>query len=194
MVDVASQHAEGHGNKAPLLENSSINKSEPPDPSSDKSTCASYAAVEGAKTQDYPYPQPIPEGKSSTLPACTGQICWTEHICCPDSSRIRRGDCQSGSFAMLQKLKTQTRSNLCVSAEMLHGWWRVSDVENLHSLIKTLHSRGVREKALQKQIQKHMEHVSQLGENCKDGGFHTLFYLSVRSGTSEMSLKNFKKL
>ncbi|XP_030614359.1 bromodomain adjacent to zinc finger domain protein 2B isoform X2 [Archocentrus centrarchus] len=113
MVDLASQHAEGHGNKAPILENNSVNKSETPETPSDKSTCASYAAMEGAKTQDYPYPQPIPE-------------------------------------------------------EMLHGWWRVSDMETLHSLIKTLHGRGIREKALQKQIQKHMEHMTQLCESSKD--------------------------
>uniref|UniRef100_A0A669BL35 Bromodomain adjacent to zinc finger domain 2B n=1 Tax=Oreochromis niloticus TaxID=8128 RepID=A0A669BL35_ORENI len=113
MVDLASQHAEGHGNEASFLENNSINKSETSESPSDKSTCASYAAIEGAKTQDYPYPRPIPE-------------------------------------------------------EMLRGWWRVSDMENLHSLVKTLHCRGIREKALQKQIQKHMEHMTKLCENSKD--------------------------
>nr|XP_014264504.2 bromodomain adjacent to zinc finger domain protein 2B isoform X3 [Maylandia zebra] len=113
MVDLASQHAEGHGNEASFLENNSINKCETSESPSDKSTCASYAAIEGAKTQDYPYPRPIPE-------------------------------------------------------EMLHGWWSVSDMENLHSLVKTLHCRGIREKALQKQIQKHMEHMTKLCENSKD--------------------------
>uniref|UniRef100_A0A3P8PR94 Bromodomain adjacent to zinc finger domain 2B n=1 Tax=Astatotilapia calliptera TaxID=8154 RepID=A0A3P8PR94_ASTCA len=113
MVDLASQHAEGHGNEASFLENNSINKCETSESPSDKSTCASYAAIEGAKTQDYPYPRPIPE-------------------------------------------------------EMLHGWWSVSDMENLHSLVKTLHCRGIREKALQKQIQKNMEHMTKLCENSKD--------------------------
>ena len=60
---------------------------------------------------------------------------------------------------------------MCVLAEMLHGWWRVSDIENLHTLVKTLNSRGIREKALQKQFQKHLEHVTQLCANSKDGVF-----------------------
>lgn len=113
MVDLASQHAEGHGNEASFLENNSINKSETSESPSDKSTCASYAAIEGAKTQDYPYPRPIPEGKNGTLPVCTNQICWTEHIYCPDSNRICRGDCQSNK-QMLLKLKSTVTSPICV--------------------------------------------------------------------------------
>lgn len=58
---------------------------------------------------------------------------------------------------------------MCVLAEMLHGWWRVSDLEELQRLVKALHSRGIREKALQKQIQKHMEYTTQLCANSKDG-------------------------
>ncbi|XP_041858352.1 bromodomain adjacent to zinc finger domain protein 2B isoform X2 [Melanotaenia boesemani] len=113
-TSLPSQHAEGNGNKVHCLaDTNSVNKSETPEPQSDKSSCASFPAVESAKTQDYPCPQPIPE-------------------------------------------------------EMLHGWWRVSDMENLHSLVKTLHSRGIRERALQKQIQKHLEHATQLCANSKD--------------------------
>uniref|UniRef100_A0A3Q1BKR6 Bromodomain adjacent to zinc finger domain 2B n=1 Tax=Amphiprion ocellaris TaxID=80972 RepID=A0A3Q1BKR6_AMPOC len=114
LLDLATQHAEGKANKVLCLaSNNSINQSETPEPLSDKISCVSFPAVEVAKTQDYPCPQPIPE-------------------------------------------------------EMLHGWWRVSDLENLHSLVKTLHSRGIREKVLQKQIQKHMEHMSSLCGSSKD--------------------------
>ncbi|XP_031714189.1 bromodomain adjacent to zinc finger domain protein 2B-like isoform X2 [Anarrhichthys ocellatus] len=114
MLDLASQHAEGNGKKVFFLANhNSDNKSETPERQSDKPECASFPAVEVAKTQDYPSPQPIPE-------------------------------------------------------EMLCGWWRVADMEGLHSLVKALHSRGIREKALQKQIQKHMEYTNQLCANSKD--------------------------
>ncbi|XP_074550608.1 bromodomain adjacent to zinc finger domain protein 2B-like isoform X2 [Halichoeres trimaculatus] len=111
MLDVSSQHAEGNVNRVFFLENN--NKSQTQEPSSDKPACGSRPAVEGAKTQDYPSPQPIHE-------------------------------------------------------EMLRGWWRVSDMDKLHSLIKALHSRGIREKALQKQIQKHMEYLTQLCASSKD--------------------------
>uniref|UniRef100_A0A8C9ZYP5 Bromodomain adjacent to zinc finger domain 2B n=1 Tax=Sander lucioperca TaxID=283035 RepID=A0A8C9ZYP5_SANLU len=114
MLDLASQHAEGNDNMVFFpANNNSVNKSETPEPLIDKPDCASFPAVEVAKTQDYPSPQPIPE-------------------------------------------------------EMLCGWWRVADMEELHSLVKALHSRGIREKALQKQIQKHMEYTTQLCANSKD--------------------------
>ncbi|XP_053278064.1 bromodomain adjacent to zinc finger domain protein 2B-like [Pleuronectes platessa] len=52
-----------------------------------------------------------------------------------------------------------------IPKEMLHGWWRVSDVQELHSLVEALHSRGIREKVLQKQLQEHMEYLTQLYAN-----------------------------
>ncbi|CAJ1079290.1 bromodomain adjacent to zinc finger domain protein 2B isoform X1 [Xyrichtys novacula] len=110
MLVLSSQHAEGNVNRIFFPEN---NKSQTPEPSSDKPACGPLPAVDGVKTQDYPYPQPIPE-------------------------------------------------------EMLCGWWRVSDMEDLHSLVKALHSRGIREKALQKQLQKHMEYMTQLCTSTKD--------------------------
>ncbi|XP_033965632.1 bromodomain adjacent to zinc finger domain protein 2B isoform X1 [Pseudochaenichthys georgianus] len=114
LLDLSSQHAEGNGNRVFSLANtSSVNKSETPEPLSDRPECASSPAEEVAKTQDYPRPQPVPE-------------------------------------------------------EMLCGWWRVADMEELQSLVKALHSRGIREKALQKQIQKHIEYRTQLCANSKD--------------------------
>ncbi|KAI9530420.1 hypothetical protein NQZ68_004438, partial [Dissostichus eleginoides] len=114
LLDLSSQQAEGNGNRVFSLANtSSVNKSETPEPLSDRPECASSPAEEVAKTQDYPRPQPVPE-------------------------------------------------------EMLCGWWRVADMEELQSLVKALHSRGIREKALQKQIQKHIEYRTQLCANSKD--------------------------
>ncbi|XP_028835607.1 bromodomain adjacent to zinc finger domain protein 2B isoform X2 [Denticeps clupeoides] len=45
--------------------------------------------------------------------------------------------------------------------DMLLGWWKVTDMEELRCLVKSLHSRGIREKSLQKQIQKYMELIAQ---------------------------------
>lgn len=39
----------------------------------------------------------------------------------------------------------------------------------LQHLVRALHSRGIREKVLQKQIQKHMEYMIQLCADSKDG-------------------------
>nr|XP_046259422.1 bromodomain adjacent to zinc finger domain protein 2B-like isoform X2 [Scatophagus argus] len=114
VLDLASQHAKGNGDRVfSLTNNNSVNKSETQEPLNDKPACVSFPAVEVAKTQDYPSPQPIPK-------------------------------------------------------EMLCGWWTVSDMEELRRLVKALHSRGVREKVLQKQIQKHMEFMTQLCANSRD--------------------------
>lgn len=89
VLDLASQHAEGNGNKVFFLaNNNSVNKSETPEPLSDKPACASFPAVEVAKTQDYPSPQPIPEGKNGSLPARTSEICQTKDTHFPDSTGI----------------------------------------------------------------------------------------------------------
>ncbi|KAG7222330.1 hypothetical protein INR49_026756 [Caranx melampygus] len=49
-----------------------------------------------------------------------------------------------------------------IPEEMLTGWWRVSDIEELRALVNALHSRGVREKGLQRQMQKYMEIIPQV--------------------------------
>ncbi|KAJ7983347.1 hypothetical protein DPEC_G00380070 [Dallia pectoralis] len=50
---------------------------------------------------------------------------------------------------------------LPIPQDMLAGWWRVSGVEELRSLVKAFHSRGIRERNLLKQIQKHMDYMAQ---------------------------------
>ncbi|XP_065416706.1 bromodomain adjacent to zinc finger domain protein 2B isoform X17 [Chrysemys picta bellii] len=47
-----------------------------------------------------------------------------------------------------------------IPEEMQFGWWRIIDPEDLKALLKVLHLRGIREKALQKQIQKHMDYIT----------------------------------
>uniref|UniRef100_A0A8B9PXS6 Bromodomain adjacent to zinc finger domain protein 2B n=1 Tax=Apteryx owenii TaxID=8824 RepID=A0A8B9PXS6_APTOW len=47
-----------------------------------------------------------------------------------------------------------------IPEEMQYGWWRITDPEDLKSLLKVLHLRGIREKTLQKQIQKHMDYIT----------------------------------
>uniref|UniRef100_A0A8C1X455 Bromodomain adjacent to zinc finger domain, 2Ba n=1 Tax=Cyprinus carpio TaxID=7962 RepID=A0A8C1X455_CYPCA len=47
------------------------------------------------------------------------------------------------------------------SEYMLLGWWKVTDMEELKALVNALHSRGIRERALQKQLQKSMDLIAQ---------------------------------
>ncbi|XP_051786531.1 bromodomain adjacent to zinc finger domain protein 2B isoform X4 [Erpetoichthys calabaricus] len=55
-----------------------------------------------------------------------------------------------------------------IPEEMQTGWWRITDSEELKALVKGLHFRGIREKALQKQIQKHMDYICQACAKNKD--------------------------
>nr|XP_058156797.1 bromodomain adjacent to zinc finger domain protein 2B isoform X7 [Dasypus novemcinctus] len=55
-----------------------------------------------------------------------------------------------------------------IPEEMQFGWWRIIDPEDLKALLKVLHLRGIREKALQKQIQKHLDYITQACVKNKD--------------------------
>lgn len=52
---------------------------------------------------------------------------------------------------------------------MLLGWWKVTDMEELKALVNALHSRGIRERALQKQLQKSMELIAQTCNKNREG-------------------------
>ncbi|KAK2853858.1 hypothetical protein Q5P01_006519 [Channa striata] len=55
-----------------------------------------------------------------------------------------------------------------IPEDMLTGWWRVSDIEELRALADALHSRGIREKGLQRQMQKYTEIIPQVCTKHKD--------------------------
>ncbi|KAM8934507.1 bromodomain adjacent to zinc finger domain protein 2B isoform 3-T3 [Pelodytes ibericus] len=55
-----------------------------------------------------------------------------------------------------------------IPEEMQFGWWKITDLEDLKSLLKVLHLRGIREKSLQKQIQKHLDYITQTCLKNKD--------------------------
>ncbi|XP_029313194.1 bromodomain adjacent to zinc finger domain protein 2B isoform X4 [Cottoperca gobio] len=55
-----------------------------------------------------------------------------------------------------------------IPEEMLTGWWRVSDIDQLRALVSALHSRGMREKGLHRQIQKYTEIIPQVCTKHKD--------------------------
>lgn len=55
-----------------------------------------------------------------------------------------------------------------IPEELLIGWWRVSDIEELRALVGALHSRGIREKGLQRQMQKYMEIIPQVCTKHRD--------------------------
>ncbi|XP_061891132.1 bromodomain adjacent to zinc finger domain protein 2B isoform X16 [Entelurus aequoreus] len=55
-----------------------------------------------------------------------------------------------------------------IPEDLLTGWWRVSDMEELKALVAALHSRGVREKSLQRQMQKYLEIIPQVCTKHRD--------------------------
>lgn len=59
-----------------------------------------------------------------------------------------------------------------IPEEMQFGWWRITDPEDLKFLLKVLNLRGIREKSLQKQIQKHLDYITQACLRNKDRQDH----------------------
>uniref|UniRef100_A0A672NFJ3 Bromodomain adjacent to zinc finger domain protein 2B-like n=1 Tax=Sinocyclocheilus grahami TaxID=75366 RepID=A0A672NFJ3_SINGR len=58
---------------------------------------------------------------------------------------------------------------LPIPENMLLGWWKVTDMEKLKALVNALHSRGIRERALQKQLQKSMDLIAQTCNKNREG-------------------------
>lgn len=75
-----------------------------------------------------------------------------------------------------------------IPEELLTGWWRVSDMEELKALVGALHTRGIREKGLQRQIQKYMEIIPQVCTKHKDVAMIELHELE-ESQVSEESVR-----
>ncbi|CAH1773357.1 unnamed protein product [Owenia fusiformis] len=58
------------------------------------------------------------------------------------------------SISVLQHEKPQT-----IPIEHQHGWWRIADPNQLKAVQRCIHPRGIREKILQKNIQKYQEYA-----------------------------------
>jgi hypothetical protein len=43
--------------------------------------------------------------------------------------------------------------------ELRRGWWRITDEDQLRTILENLHSRGVRERELKRILSKYIEHT-----------------------------------
>lgn len=48
--------------------------------------------------------------------------------------------------------------HICVT-ELRRGWWRITDEDQLRTILENLHSRGVRERELRRILSKYIEHT-----------------------------------
>ncbi|XP_072197863.1 bromodomain adjacent to zinc finger domain protein 2B isoform X1 [Excalfactoria chinensis] len=86
-----------------------------------------------------------------------------------ESPALQTEKVASTTCAAVEVAKPADHSNpKPIPEEMQYGWWRITDPEDLKSLHKVLHLRGIREKALQKQIQKHMDYITMACVKNKD--------------------------
>ncbi|XP_076309038.1 bromodomain adjacent to zinc finger domain protein 2B-like isoform X1 [Tachypleus tridentatus] len=61
--------------------------------------------------------------------------------------------------SLLSEKLNQYATPRAIPKEYQKGWWTINDVEQLKSFLNSLHPRGVRERHLQKQLQKHFNYV-----------------------------------
>lgn len=151
---------EGNSNSF-LTSSVPTSKSESPALQTEKTASATCAAVEVAKPVDHPNPKPIPEGKN-------GQSGGTVWIISSAAMLLQFIFSNFSNLIVIVK-KNLLSLYVCLALEMQYGWWRITDPEDLKSLHKVLHLRGIREKALQKQIQKHMDYITLACIKNKDG-------------------------
>ncbi|XP_048580130.1 bromodomain adjacent to zinc finger domain protein 2B isoform X2 [Nematostella vectensis] len=85
---------------------------------------------------------------------------------CTSASSTSHVSTMSLSFEELKKsvLESLRQEPAPIPPEVQHGWWRLTEPSNIKELVKACHSRGIREKMLQKNFQKYSEYIS---SSCK---------------------------
>uniref|UniRef100_A0A8C6JKX1 Bromodomain adjacent to zinc finger domain protein 2B n=1 Tax=Melopsittacus undulatus TaxID=13146 RepID=A0A8C6JKX1_MELUD len=118
----------------------------------------------GVLTSSVPFPSPLPAlGSGLGLSEVNGNSFLASSV---PTSKSESPALQTEKIASAPSMTTEVAKPVDypnpkpIPEEMQYGWWRITDPEDLKSLLKVLHLRGIREKALQKQIQKHMDYIT----------------------------------
>ncbi|XP_065527233.1 bromodomain adjacent to zinc finger domain protein 2B isoform X5 [Lathamus discolor] len=118
----------------------------------------------GVLTSNVPFPSPLPAlGSGLGLSEVNGNSFLASSV---SASKSESPALQTEKIASAPSMTTEVAKPVDypnpkpIPEEMQYGWWRITDPEDLKSLLKVLHLRGIREKALQKQIQKHMDYIT----------------------------------
>ncbi|KAM7017010.1 bromodomain adjacent to zinc finger domain protein 2B isoform 9-T9 [Passerculus sandwichensis] len=118
----------------------------------------------GVLTSNVPFPSPLPAlGSGLGLSEVNGNSFLASSV---PASKSESPALQAEKIASAPSTAAEVAkpvdypSPKPIPEEMQYGWWRITDPEDLKSLLKVLHLRGIREKALQKQIQKHMDYIT----------------------------------
>ncbi|NXM31054.1 BAZ2B protein, partial [Oxyruncus cristatus] len=118
----------------------------------------------GVLTSNVPFPSPLPAlGSGLGLSEVNGNsfLASTVPTSKSESPAVQTEKIASAPSTAAEVAKPVDYPNpKPIPEEMQYGWWRITDPEDLKSLLKVLHLRGIREKALQKQIQKHMDYIT----------------------------------
>ncbi|XP_017934358.1 bromodomain adjacent to zinc finger domain protein 2B isoform X9 [Manacus vitellinus] len=118
----------------------------------------------GVLTSNVPFPSPLPAlGSGLGLSEVNGNSFLASSV---PASKSESPAVQTEKIASTPSTAAEVAKPVDypnpkpIPEEMQYGWWRITDPEDLKSLLKVLHLRGIREKALQKQIQKHMDYIT----------------------------------
>ncbi|XP_059708374.1 bromodomain adjacent to zinc finger domain protein 2B isoform X19 [Haemorhous mexicanus] len=118
----------------------------------------------GVLTSNAPFPSPLPTlGSGLGLSEVNGNSFLASSV---PASKSESPALQAEKIASVPSTAAEVAKPVDypnpkpIPEEMQYGWWRITDPEDLKSLLKVLHLRGIREKALQKQIQKHMDYIT----------------------------------
>ncbi|XP_074159476.1 bromodomain adjacent to zinc finger domain protein 2B isoform X32 [Sminthopsis crassicaudata] len=126
----------------------------------------------GVLTSNVPFTSPLPSlGSGLGLSEGNGNSFLTPNVSsCKSESPVPQNEKASSSIPGTVEVAKPVDfpSPKPIPEEMQFGWWRIIDPEDLKALLKVLHLRGIREKALQKQIQKHLDYITQACIKNKD--------------------------
>ncbi|XP_076424671.1 bromodomain adjacent to zinc finger domain protein 2B isoform X21 [Peromyscus maniculatus bairdii] len=126
----------------------------------------------GVLTSNVPFTSPLPGlGSGLALPEGNASSFLTSSVASSKSESPvpppeKASTAQPGAVEVAKPVDFPSPKP--IPEEMQFGWWRIIDPEDLKTLLKVLHLRGIREKALQKQIHKHLDYITQACVKNKD--------------------------
>ncbi|KAL2087577.1 hypothetical protein ACEWY4_016405 [Coilia grayii] len=129
-----------------------------------------------------------PSGEGSASPLLPPSVCTSK-----SGSPAPHGDKPAGASSPVPILELSRPQDhptpQPIPEDKMLGWWKVCDMEELRGVMGSMHSRGIREKSLQKQLQKNMELIAQTCNKNKEVAVMEVSVLDEEGQVSEEAVQ-----
>ncbi|XP_041936036.1 bromodomain adjacent to zinc finger domain protein 2B isoform X4 [Alosa sapidissima] len=129
-----------------------------------------------------------PSGEGSASPLLPPSVCTSL-----SGSPAPHGDKPTGAMSPVPILELSRPQDhptpQPIPEDKMLGWWKLSDMGELKAVMASMHSRGIREKSLQKQLQKNLELITQTCNKNKEVAVMEVSVLDDEGQVSEETVQ-----